>query len=80
MIKYFCDACGEETESLIEFKILCHIEQDHFGCYSKIDQNGNWQPTSGRRVVYGLCDGCYNKVAKAAYNEFDKIRPKKIEE
>lgn len=73
MIKFYCDACGEETDSLNDYEYLCHID-------SVLDMSANvyvdkdMNAVSGRRVKVGLCNKCYNETVIESVKKLREIK------
>lgn len=59
MIKYFCDSCKKEANSLYPFRYLAHLER---GGYIQAQLDGTFEDVSGREEVRELCLKCYNEI------------------
>ena len=69
MIKYYCDACGEEHKQLHTFKIPIHLLSET-GEPGYIDADGN--SISGRMDSIDLCNRCLNCVYSKAVDEINQ--------
>jgi hypothetical protein len=76
MVKYFCDACGKESE-LHRFRYLCHIDdlRRRKNTSGYIDSEGNL--FSRRENEVGLCAKCYNKIVVKSIDELISIKNNK---
>jgi hypothetical protein len=71
MIKYFCDACGNEVDSLWSFGYRCHLSSSG-RVDGYIDNDGN--AVSGRDDSVELCPKCYNQAVSKAVDAVRKIQ------
>jgi hypothetical protein len=75
MIKYFCDSCKKEANSLYSFRYLTHLEKP-MGGYIKIQLDGSIEDVSGREEVRELCLKCYNEIMRGSVSMFLMRRDK----
>ena len=76
MIRYFCDSCGKEKETLNNVEVPCHY-------YSKFKDgllggycDNEFNPISGRKDVIQLCNRCYNTFYKSALESVNLLGSK----
>lgn len=78
MIKYFCDACGEEIVNEFthnKFNVKCHIKSIVDGDLTHANYvDAKMNAISGREVSHLLCAKCYNIVMIEAIKTFNKIK------
>lgn len=81
MIKYYCDCCGREMDSVEHtFSPLCHIKAELEGRGSHVKMvDGKMFPFSGREIGHDICTPCYNEIMTAAYLKYKEIKTTEVE-